>query len=105
MQQQQQQGQQQTQQQGQQTMTDKEYMEDVLLTAKTLMSVYHYATQEASTESLHNQFKTNMNEAIAMEHEIYNAMQQKGWYPQQQADQQQIQQVKTKFSQQQQQGN
>jgi spore coat protein CotF len=80
------------------TMTDREYMEDVLLTAKTLTGLYHYATQESSTESLHTQFKTNLNDTLAMQHSIYGAMQQNGWYPQQQAEQQQISQVKTKFS-------
>lgn len=83
-----------------QTMTDREYMEDILLTAKTLTGLYHYATQEASTEQLHTQFKTNLNDTISMQHNIYSTMQQNGWYPQQQAEQQQVQQVKTKFSQQ-----
>lgn len=80
-------------------MTDREYMEDVLLTAKTLTGLYHYATQESSTESLHMQFKTNLNDTLQMQHSIYGAMQQHGWYPQQQAESQQISQVKTKFSQ------
>lgn len=80
-------------------MTDREYMEDVLLTAKTLTGLYHYATQESSTEQLHNQFKTNLNGSLMMQHNIYNTMQQHGWYPQQQAEQQQVSQVKTKFQQ------
>jgi len=80
-------------------MTDKEYIEDVLLTAKTLTSMYHYATQESSTEGLHNQFKCNLNDSIAMQHRIFAAMQQNGWYPQQQAQQQQINQVKSKYNQ------
>lgn len=82
-----------------QTMGDKEYMQDILFTAKTLTNLYHNATQEAATEQLYNQFKTNMNDSICMQHDIFNAMQQKGWYPMQQAQQQQIEQVKTKYSQ------
>ncbi|MCL2077871.1 MAG: spore coat protein [Oscillospiraceae bacterium] len=80
-------------------MTDKEYIEDVLLTSKTLTSMYHYATQESSTEGLHNQFKCNLNDSLAMQHRIFAAMQQSGWYPQQQAEQQQINQVKMKYGQ------
>lgn len=80
-------------------MTDREYMEDILLTAKTLTGLYHYAVQESSTEQLHNEFKKNLNETIIMQHDIYKAMQQNGWYPQQQAPQDQIQQVKTKYTQ------
>ena len=79
-------------------MTDKEYMEDVMLTAKTLTSLYHYATQEASTQSLHSEFQKNLNDTLKMQHNIFCTMEQNGWYPQQQADQAQIQQVKTKFS-------
>jgi len=82
-----------------QAMTDKEYMEDVLLTSKTLSGLYHYATQESSTEQLHNQFKSNLNDTITMQHNIYSAMQKNGWYPQQQADQSQVGQIKTRFSQ------
>lgn len=82
-----------------QNMGDREYMEDILLTAKTLTGLYHYATQEASTQQVYSQFKTNLNETINMQHEIYDTMKQKGWYPQQQAQQAQIQQVKTKFTQ------
>jgi len=80
-------------------MTDREYMEDVLLTSKTLTGLYHYATQESSTVDLHNQFKNNLNSALNMQHNIYSTMQQNGWYPQQQAQQEQICQIKTKFQQ------
>ncbi|MCL2018389.1 MAG: spore coat protein [Oscillospiraceae bacterium] len=80
-------------------MSDKEYIEDVLLTAKTLTSMYHYATQESSTEGLHNQFKCNLNDSIAMQHKVFASMQQNGWYPQQMAEQQQINQVRSKYSQ------
>jgi spore coat protein CotF len=80
------------------TMTDKEYMEDVLLTAKTLTGLYHYATQESVTPPLHSQFQTNLNETLGMQNSIFCTMQQNGWYPVQQAQAQQVSQVRTKFS-------
>jgi spore coat protein CotF len=40
-----------------------------------------------------------MNDSLAMQHKIFGAMQQNGWYPMQQAEQQQIQQVRTKYMQ------
>ncbi|MCL1823378.1 MAG: spore coat protein [Oscillospiraceae bacterium] len=80
-------------------MSDKEYIEDVLLTAKTLTGMYHYATQESSTEGLHTQFKSNLNDSIAMQHRIFASMQQNGWYPMQNAEQQQINQVRSKYMQ------
>ncbi|MCL2072228.1 MAG: spore coat protein [Oscillospiraceae bacterium] len=78
-------------------MSDKEYMEDLLLTSKTLNGLYHYATQESSTEPLRRQFKCNLSDSMEMQHNIYATMQQNGWYPQQQAQPQQITQVKTKY--------
>jgi spore coat protein CotF len=80
-------------------MTDKEYMEDLLMTSKTLNGLYHTATQEASTEPLRRQFKSNHSDTIEMQHNIFTAMQQNGWYPTQQAQPQQISQVKTKYQQ------
>ena len=79
-------------------MADREYMEDVLLTSKTLVGLYHYAAQESSTENLHTQFKNNLNDALCMQHNIFNTMQKQGWYPQQQVQEGQIQQVKSKFT-------
>ena len=78
-------------------MTDKEYMEDLLMTSKTLNGLYHTATQEASTEPLRRQFKCNHSDTIEIQHNIFMAMQQNGWYQQQQAQPQQINQVKTKY--------
>lgn len=80
-----------------QSMTDQELMEDVLLTCKTLTGMYHYATQESSTQKLHAQFKTNLSEALDMQNNIYSTMAQNGWYPSSQAPKDQVKQVKTKF--------
>lgn len=80
-----------------QTMTDKEYMEDVLLTSKQLTNLYHSAVQESSTENLHYQLKDNLNQSIDVEHQIFSTISQKGWYPQEQADAQQINKARTKF--------
>ena len=81
-----------------QNMTDREYMDDILLTSKTMSSLYHYAVQESPTGNLHAEFKTILNESLDMQHDIYNIMSQKGWYQTETAPQQQIEQVKTKFA-------
>lgn len=80
-----------------QNMTDREYMDDILLTSKTMSSLYHYAVQESPTEKLHSEFKTILNQSLDMQHDIYNLMEQRGWYTTQAAPQQEINQVKTKF--------
>ncbi len=81
-----------------QNMTDREYMDDILLTSKTMSNLYHYAVQESPTEQLHSEFKTILNQSLDMQHNIYNLMEQKGWYTTQDAPVQQINQVKTKFA-------
>jgi len=78
-------------------MTDREYMEDLLMTSKTLNGLYHTATQEASTEPLRRQFKSNHSDTIEMQHNIFTAMQQNGWYPQTRAEPNQVNQVRSKF--------
>ncbi len=81
-----------------QTMTDREYMDDILLTSKTMSSLYHYAVQESPTEALHTEFKTILNESLDMQHNIYNVMSQKGWYKIEAAEAPKVNQVKTKFA-------
>ncbi len=80
-----------------QNMSDKEYMDDVLMTSKTLTSMYHSAVQEASTNDIHTSFKDVLNQSLDMQHTIFSVMQGKGWYPQQYAQKGQIEQVKQKF--------
>lgn len=81
-----------------QNMTDREYMDDILLTSKTMSNLYHYAVQESPTENLHSEFKTILNQSLDMQHDIYSVMEQKGWYTTSEAQAQQINQVKNKFS-------
>ncbi|MBE7063705.1 MAG: spore coat protein [Ruminococcaceae bacterium] len=81
-----------------QNMTDREYMDDILLTSKTVSNLYHYAVQESPTESVHCEFKTILNQSLDMQHNIYTVMEQKGWYTTTEAPAQQIDQVKNKFT-------
>ena len=78
-------------------MSDKEFMQDILFTSKALAGVYHHATQEAFTPPLQTTFKSNLNDALSMQQSVFSTMQQKGWYPQQTAKQEQINQVKSKY--------
>lgn len=79
------------------TMGDKELVEDVLLTEKLICALYHYATTEASTQSLRAVYKETLNEELDMQNNVYQTMSQKGWYPSEQAEQKQIDKVKTKY--------
>lgn len=80
------------------TMSDKELMTDILTSEKALSALYHYAVQESSSEPLHCDFKNILNDALQDQNNVFKSMEQKGWYPMEQAPQQQVDKVKNKFS-------
>lgn len=79
-------------------MNDKDLLEDILLTVKGAADLYLHATIEASTSNVKTAFHENLHEVLKCQGDIYNKMAQKGWYPQEQAQQQQIDKVKQKYS-------
>ncbi len=81
-------------------MDDKNIMENLLLTEKGVCDLFLHGTIESNTANVHQTFSTALNDSLCMQDEIYKTMAQKGWYPTEQAQEQQIQKVKQKFSQQ-----
>lgn len=79
-------------------MNDKLMMEDVLTTLKAEIDLFSHGTIESSTSGVHNSFTNALCKANTQQNEVYNAMAAMGWYPATQAEQQQIDQVKQKFS-------
>lgn len=79
-------------------MEDKCIMENILFTTKNACDLYMHGTVESSTSNVHSTFNTALNDTLSMQDSVYKKMSAKGWYPSQQADQQQISQVKQKFS-------
>ena len=53
---------------------------------------------EAPTAEVHTAFKNALNESLNIQNKIYNLMAEKGWYPMQNAQQQQLDSVKQKFA-------
>ena len=80
-------------------MNDRDLVEDVLLIIKGVADLYLHGRIESSTLNVHSTFEKILNDPLCMQNEVYNAMAQKGWYPAQQAEQQQIEQLKQKFAQ------
>ncbi len=78
-------------------MDDKELMEGELLTIKGACDLYLHGTLEATTSEVHLAFKEALDESLNIQNKIYNLMAEKGWYPMEQANQQQINQTKQKF--------
>lgn len=79
-------------------MEDKQTMENILLAAKGVCSLYMHGTLEASDKQVHQAFDRALSESLAMQDDIYQKMTAKGWYSTEQAEQQKIEQVKQKFS-------
>lgn len=79
-------------------MNDKEIMEGILLTTKGVCDLYMHGSIEADTPNVHQAFSTALNDAICMQSGIYKQMSDHGWYTTEQAQPQQIQQVKQKYS-------
>jgi len=79
-------------------MDDKNLMEDLLLTEKGVCDLFMHGTLESSTEDIHQAFTKALNEALCMQDRLYDKMEEKGWYPTEQAEQNKIDSVKQKFS-------
>ena len=79
-------------------MNDKEIMENLLLNLKGECDLMMHGAIESSTANVHSAFTQAFNDTLAMQNQVYAKMAQKGWYPAQNAEAQQISAVKQKFS-------
>jgi spore coat protein CotF len=101
----QQQGQQQSQQQGQQgSLQDRDVMQNLLNESKIMANSINQYTLEATNEELRRDYMTVLGEVFAQQKQVYDMMQQKGYYNPTPAQQQDISQVQSKFQGQGQQG-
>ena len=80
-------------------MNDQAIMENLLLTTKGMCDLYMHGTVESSTQNVHHAFDTALSDSLCMQDDIYKQMTAEGWYQVEQADQQQLAQVKQKFAQ------
>lgn len=79
-------------------MDDRCIMENLLLTTKGVIDLYMHGAIESSTSNIHQTFSTAFDDALSMQDNIYKQMTAKGWYQTETAPQQNIQQVKQKFT-------
>jgi spore coat protein CotF len=77
---------------------DRAIMDNILSVIKGNCDLFMHGTIEASTQNVHQAFKSSLDESLQVQKEIFNHMSQKGWYSPQQAEQQKISQTKQKFS-------
>ncbi len=79
-------------------MDDKCIMENILLTTKGVCDLYLHGAIESGTANVNSAFDKALQDSLCMQDEIYKKMSAKGWYPTEQAPQQQIDKVKQKFA-------
>ena len=79
-------------------MNDQAIMENILLTTKGVCDLYMHGAIESGTQNVKQCFDTALNDSLCMQGDIYQKMSDKGWYATQQADQQQISQVRRKYA-------
>ncbi|MCC5912303.1 MAG: spore coat protein [Clostridiaceae bacterium] len=79
--------------------TEKELMNDLLASEKQVTSAYNVGITEASCQNLRQHLTTCLNDSQQIQYDIFNAMQQRGWYQTKQAQAQDVQSAQTKFNQ------
>ena len=79
-------------------MDDKNLMENLLLTTKGACDLYLHGCIEASNENVRSVFSDALEKTLRMQKDIYAKMESCGWYPKENAEQQQIDKTKNKFS-------
>lgn len=79
-------------------MNDQAIMESLLLTTKGACDLYMHGTIESSTQNVHTTFDDALDQSLCMQDSLYQKMTANGWYANENAPQQQIDQVRNKFA-------
>lgn len=79
--------------------TEKELMNDLIASEKQVTSAYNVGITEASCQNLRQHLTKCLNESQDIQYQLFNAMQQRGWYQTKQAQTQEVQSAKTKYNQ------
>lgn len=78
-------------------LSDQEIMEDILSSQKHITDTYNTFSNECANPILRDDFLKILREEHNIQATVYTDMSKRGWYAPQQADQNLINQAKTKF--------
>ena len=84
--------------QGTQQFSERDILQVCLNETKHLASSLNIYIQEATNEQLRRDYMTALGDVYSQEQQLFNVMQQKGYYNVKNANPQEISQVKNKFS-------
>jgi spore coat protein CotF len=79
-------------------LSEKDSINDLLIQEKELIKVYGTFLPEGSTSQLRNILKKNMDVVAQQQYEVFSTMKSKGYYDMKNAESQQINETKKKFS-------
>lgn len=79
-------------------MNDLDYVSDVLETTKNMVNNYSYSLNEASNNALYEILLQIFEETSNIQRDLFDLMFQKGWYCLEKAEEQKIEETKTKFN-------
>lgn len=79
--------------------TEKEIMQDLLVTEKQLISSYSTGITETSCTNLRSTLVNNFKSAQDIQYKVFDAMKQRGWYPTKDAPSNEVQQLKDEATQ------
>ena len=78
-------------------LTEKERMDDALTSQKYITGEYNTYVNEAATPEVKNLFLNILNDEHRIQHEVWEEMNTRGWYPVEKAEESKLQQAKQKY--------
>ena len=79
-------------------MNDRMILENVLSLLKGICTLHLHGSIEAACPNVNGKFKEVLADTLTLQHSVYDAMKEKGWYQVTQEQQQKIDQAKQKFA-------
>lgn len=76
-------------------MNEKEMMQDLLATEKQIISAYSTGITETSCKNLRNTLVNNFTNVQDVQFKVFDSLKQKGWYPTNDAPDNEVAQAKT----------
>ncbi len=80
------------------TMNDRNVMENLLLLEKGACDLYMHGAIEASDQQVFSSFSSALHQSLQLQNQIYTKMKEKGWYAPEMAQADKVQQLKLKFA-------
>ena len=77
--------------------SDKDMIGDILSCQKMLTGGYNTVANEAANPEIKNVFMDILNDEHTIQHDVFDVMSQRGWYPTEAAPQDKINTVKQKY--------